>query len=260
VCHQRYHNYQGGHYIDEGQIMDVVALLQEAGFNKYEAEAYVALARHGALTGYEVGKRSQVPLSRSYEILERLAEKGWVQVQPGEPPRYLAVPPGEMLTRLRAGFAAQIADLTVALGELESRPQPPGYWVLAGREAILAHLRALVAEAQSSLTLALPPAAQAELAEDFAVAGQRLQITYAPIPVADAIIVRADERIALVGSLAPSTTCKAILTTEPALVMALQAHFTMPQSIIASVPTPASNSADWLAWEARKQQSLQHGR
>jgi predicted transcriptional regulator len=55
--------------------MTTVELLQQIGLNKYEAEAYYTLLANEPLTGYELGKRSQVPLSRSYEVLERLTEK-----------------------------------------------------------------------------------------------------------------------------------------------------------------------------------------
>src|SRR5690242_3289871 len=67
----------------------MVDLLQQVGLNKYEAEAYAALLQHGPLTGYELVKRSEVPLSRSYEILERLASKGLALVQPGDPQRLM---------------------------------------------------------------------------------------------------------------------------------------------------------------------------
>ena len=65
-----------------------VELLQRVGLNKYEAEAYFALLADGPLTGYELGKRSSVPLSKSYETLERLTRRGLALVQPGDPPRY----------------------------------------------------------------------------------------------------------------------------------------------------------------------------
>ena len=73
--------------------MTAIELLQQIGLNKYEAEAYSTLLSEGSLTGYELGKRSQVPLSRSYEILERLVQKGLALVQPGDPPRYAAQQP-----------------------------------------------------------------------------------------------------------------------------------------------------------------------
>ena len=53
-----------------------VDLLQRVGLNKYEAEAYLALLTDGPLTGYEFGKRSSVPLSKSYETLEQAYHPG----------------------------------------------------------------------------------------------------------------------------------------------------------------------------------------
>ena len=82
--------------------MTAVEQLQQVGLNKYEAEAYYTLLAEGPLTGYELGKRSQVPLSRSYEILERLTQKGLALVQPGDPPRYSAEDPGRFLEPVRA--------------------------------------------------------------------------------------------------------------------------------------------------------------
>src|SRR6476469_4922374 len=79
-----------------------VELLQRLGLNKYEAEAYVALLAEGPLTGYELGKRSNVPLSKSYETLERLARRGLALVQPGDPPRYLAERPARFAAQTRS--------------------------------------------------------------------------------------------------------------------------------------------------------------
>src|SRR6266702_3429062 len=96
-------------------MMDTVELLQQIGLNKYEAEAYYTLLAEGPLTGYELGKRSQVPLSRSYEILERLTQKGLAQVQPGDPPRYTAEPPGQFLGQVRSTMSATLDALSAAL-------------------------------------------------------------------------------------------------------------------------------------------------
>src|SRR5919205_2028704 len=96
----------------------VIDLLQQVGLNKYEAEAYAALLQHGPLTGYELGKRSGVPLSRSYEILERLAAKGLALTQPGDPPRYAAEAPEQFVDRTRTATTATLDALAGALAEL----------------------------------------------------------------------------------------------------------------------------------------------
>ena len=103
--------------------MSVVELLQQIGLNKYEAEAYYTLLAQGPLTGYELGKRSQVPLSRSYEILERLAQKGLVLVQPGDPPYYAAEEAERLLGQVRSTMTATLDTLAVA--HLDGRSNPP---------------------------------------------------------------------------------------------------------------------------------------
>src|SRR5262245_39429099 len=98
--------------------MTEIDLLQQIGLNKYEAEAYYTLLSQGPLTGYELGKRSPVPLSRSYEILERLTRKGLALVQPSDPPRYRATDPNLFLGQVRTTMAATLAALTEALSSL----------------------------------------------------------------------------------------------------------------------------------------------
>src|SRR6266508_4249632 len=129
-----YSNHYSGYY--NGVIM-VVDLLQQIGLNKYEAEAYAALLQHGPLTGYELGKRSGVPLSRSYEILERLTGKGLALMQPGDPPRYAAEAPEQFLERTRAATTATLDALAQALSSLSQSALPEGFWVVRGQEHIL---------------------------------------------------------------------------------------------------------------------------
>src|SRR5689334_2325757 len=136
--------------------MTTIEQLQQVGLNKYEAEAYYTLLMHKPLTGYEVGKYSQVPLSRSYEILERLVEKGLALVQPGDPPRYTAQDPQQFLHRIRSEMEATLEVLTSALTTLPRPGDESEFWVLRGRQHILAHLLTLIGSAQSTLNLSIP--------------------------------------------------------------------------------------------------------
>ena len=136
--------------------MTVVELLQQIGLNKYEAEAYYTLLTQEPLTGYELGKRSQVPLSRSYEILERLAQKGLALVQPGDPPRYTAEKPGQFLGQVRATMLTTLDALDSSLAALPRSDTSSEFWVLRGRQHILARVQALIVEAQKTIYLSLP--------------------------------------------------------------------------------------------------------
>ena len=73
--------------------MDLVDAMSRFGFTKYESLAYAALLKWGPVTGYELGKRSGVPLSKSYVTLRRLVEKGAAVVEQADPPRYAPIAP-----------------------------------------------------------------------------------------------------------------------------------------------------------------------
>jgi len=245
----------------------VIDLLQRVGFNKYEAEAYAALLEHGPLTGYELGKRSGVPLSRSYEILERLTSKGLALVQPGDPPRYIAEAPRQLLDRTRAEATATLDALAGALAELEQARIPDGFWVVRGRDHILAHAKTLIGQARHTLSVSI---AQAQIADVEPALGQArmrgCRILQAPIDaraeaVATVLLV-ADEREGMVGTLTPAERCQAVSSANPGFI-AVVGRFFAPQPVFApgrtaeaAVTTPRTPPLDWLDWEERKQRRL----
>src|SRR2546429_7336332 len=154
-------------------MMTAIELIQQIGLNKYEAEAYYSLLADGPLTGYELGKRSQVPLSRSYEILERLTQKGLALVQPGDPPHYSAGEPQQFLGRVRSSMSATLDALSGTLAGLSRSDIPAEFWVLRGRQHILARTQALIASAQRSIYFMLPADYSTGLVDMLALARSR---------------------------------------------------------------------------------------
>ncbi len=248
--------------------MTTVELLQQIGLNKYEAEAYYTLLTQEPLTGYELGKRSQVPLSRSYEILERLAQKGLALVQPGDPPRYTAEEPGRFLGQVRATMLATIDALDSSLAALPHSDTSSEFWVLRGRQHILARVQAMIAEAQQVIYLSLPSNSEADVVDILALARARgcsvFRSTTADMDYAGAehVLLLVDDREALVGLLAPAEGCQAVISANEGLVAALRGYFAnqVPAKVSApSISTEARQQNDqlaWLAWEDRKQRRL----
>lgn len=234
-----------------------ITLLQQIGLNKYEAEAYTTLLTCGPLTGYELGKRSQVPASRSYDVLERLCQQGLALVQPGEPARYRALEPTLLLNRVRVRTEEALAALASSLSSV----QQPGseFWVVRGRQHILDRVQELCTTACQSLKLTVPTDACADLAVNLAQAQRRdirLQVLSEPFSVVPTIALLADERQGLLGTLTPDG--QAILSQNPALLALLAGFFRQPYPTVQLNGhwfTPPSES-DWLAWEQRKHQRL----
>lgn len=259
--------------------MAAVELLQRIGLNKYEAEAYLALLADGPLTGYELGKRSSVPLSKSYEVLERLTRRGLALVQPGEPPRYLAEEPARVLAQTRAEQEEALGALADALAQIEQPDPAAGFWVVRGRENVLNRVGAAIDEAQAEVVIGRPISAvhaDGELTAALTRARARgcrvIEHHLDPDPSSaddgssaavdpdsEAVILLVDGRDALAGTLMPPTHCQAVVSANPALRLAIRgacAGQPAPTIRLAQPASADSDRAGWLDWEARKHQQL----
>jgi len=242
--------------------MATIELLQQIGLNKYEAEAYYALLARGPLTGYEVGKYSQVPGSRSYEILERLTEKGLALVQPGDPPRYSAQEPRAVFERFRASMETTLTGLATSLASLARVDRMGEFWITRGQQNILAQISSMIASAQETLDLKLP--AHVDVAGQLVQArarGCRIFRATTQEPDGDMVLLVRDSREALVGTLTPAESCQAVTSSNVALLDALHGYFLYQQSPVrapseVSARSSQPHTVDWMDWEARKQRHL----
>jgi len=69
--------------------------------NLYEVKIWTALLSRGVATAGELSDIANVPRSRSYDVLESLERKGFVIMKLGKPIKYIAVPPSEVLERVK---------------------------------------------------------------------------------------------------------------------------------------------------------------
>ena len=66
--------------------------LKNLGLNSYEAKTWVALLSRGMATATELSDISNVPRSRSYDVLESLERKGFIKVKHGKQISYKQSP------------------------------------------------------------------------------------------------------------------------------------------------------------------------
>ena len=67
--------------------------------NLYEVKIWTALLSRGVSTAGELSEISDVPRSRTYDVLESLEKKGFIVMKLGKPLNYVAVEPGEVVER-----------------------------------------------------------------------------------------------------------------------------------------------------------------
>lgn len=81
------------------------------GTNLYETRLWLALLNHSISTAGELAEAAGVPRSRSYDVLESLAEKGLVIIKSeGRPLKYAAVPPQTGVENLKKFYEMESED------------------------------------------------------------------------------------------------------------------------------------------------------
>lgn len=144
--------------------------LKDFGLNSYESKLWVALLSRGVSTAGELSDISNVPRSRAYDVLESLEKKGFIVVKVGKPIKYLAVPPAEVVERVKKKVVEEaeqrnqmLSNLTGSdmLNELNTLHTEGIKLVdptdrsgaFRGRDKVHEHLFTMVKNAQSSITL-----------------------------------------------------------------------------------------------------------
>lgn len=220
------------------------------GLTDYEARAYVALVREGAMTSYAVAKTSRIPTSKSYEAVEGLARKGGAVLLPGNPSRHSAVPPDALLSGARQRYSSALESLSGALAALPAHAERdvPALWH-AGPEAGLAQTAARVGAAQRTVVGALPAAARASLETALADAARRGVLVQIVASSDDSLTLLLDDREAILASL-QTPGAEVFGSGNPALIALCRTR--LRGASASPFLRPSEDVAQWLRWEEEK--------
>ncbi len=138
--------------------------------NLYEVKLWTALLSRGVSTAGELSDIADVPRSRSYDVLETLEKKGFVVMKLGKPIKYIAIPPNEVVERVKKTMHVESQEKikrldtvkgSPLLGELESLHTNGISLVdpseisgcVRGRNNVYNHLDLLIKEAKNSINI-----------------------------------------------------------------------------------------------------------
>ena len=138
--------------------------------NLYEVKVWTALLSRGTSTAGELSSISDVPRSRTYDILESLEKKGFIVMKLGKPIKFVALKPEEVIERVKKNLLVNAKEKSKRLEKLkgdEVLEELTGLFTdgikyieptdlsgaLKSRQNIYNHLDMLVREAQETITL-----------------------------------------------------------------------------------------------------------
>jgi sugar-specific transcriptional regulator TrmB len=86
--------------------------------NLYEVKVWAALLSRGTSTAGELSSISDVPRSRTYDILESLEKKGFIIMKLGKPIKFVALKPGEVVERVKKNLMVDAKEKSKRLETL----------------------------------------------------------------------------------------------------------------------------------------------
>lgn len=133
-----------------------IKLLRGIGLTMYEAQAYLALTSLISSTAAEIAEESEIPRSKIYDVLKRLSEKDFIEVESGRPLTYNVKSPVEVLTREKEKIDSEIDDgisrLTNIYENGMSQVQAP-IWRIYGVDKIIAQELEIIKRAKKSINM-----------------------------------------------------------------------------------------------------------
>jgi sugar-specific transcriptional regulator TrmB len=88
--------------------------------NIYETKVWLALLMKGVASAGEVAELSNVPRSRTYDVLESLEKRGFAIIKIGKPVKYIAVKPTEVIEKMKNNVMQEASDKVKSLANLKS--------------------------------------------------------------------------------------------------------------------------------------------
>lgn len=141
--------------------------MEDLGLTSYEIRVYTSLLDSGSMTASEISKRSGVPYSKIYEVLNSLEEKGWLESDSSRPQKFFPKSPSTALevtrsrydNRFRQSHAAIMSEL-MPLYTKSGVKERPEIWVSTGIMNIASKVNEIIQGSQQELLVALPHAAE----------------------------------------------------------------------------------------------------
>ncbi len=138
--------------------------------NLYEVRVWTALLSRGVSTAGELSNISDVPRSRTYDILETLEKKGFIVMKLGKPIKFVALKPSEVIERVKKNLVVEAQEKSKRLDKLKSEDileELSGLFnegvkfvepadlsgSVKGRQNVYNHLDMMIRDAQSTITI-----------------------------------------------------------------------------------------------------------
>lgn len=147
--------------------------MMELGFTQYEARAYISLLQNYPATRYEISKRSGVPRSAIYDVINRLEKFGAVNAISSKPEKYAPLPPEQFIELLENRYKSKIRDFFESISDIQVDLEMENLWNISGYQNMILKAREMINKARDEIYLSAWNREVEELATELRKAERR---------------------------------------------------------------------------------------
>ncbi len=159
--------------MSQEKLTEIAESLSQLGFTELEATIYCYLVENSPATPYRVSQDIGKPVANTYKSVQALYQKGLVMIDDTNNRLCQAIPPSEVLGKLKATFLERHDSAERALAQLRPSADSERIFALGSADQVFERCRKMIAVAESIVLVDAFPGVVEILKTDLESAAKR---------------------------------------------------------------------------------------
>ncbi|MGH1366260.1 MAG: TrmB family transcriptional regulator [Calditrichia bacterium] len=129
----------------------IIERMMKLGFTLYESRAYISLLREYPATRYEISKRSDVPRSAIYNVVQKLESAGIVNALSTDPIKYMPLPPDKLLNLIEKKHQSEVSQFRESVSNVHVGIERGQLWNVTGYTNLILKAKEIILNATEQL-------------------------------------------------------------------------------------------------------------
>jgi len=135
---------------------NMLSALQKLGLTHYGAKTYIVITTFGPIDATRIAEESNIPRTKIYDVLNKLEQDEWINVQKGRPKLFTARDPRDIIEERKSGLLTEIDSLSDEMSIIynqQIKKELPNAWLIHGKNNITRKSLDMVSKAKKSIMM-----------------------------------------------------------------------------------------------------------
>lgn len=134
----------------------MLSALKKLGLTLYGAKTYIVITKFGPIDATKIAEEANIQRTKIYDVLNRLEEEGWINVEQGRPKLFTARDPSGIIDERKLDLISEVDTVSSELSMMydqQIKKEMPNVWLIHGKGNITAKSLEMVSKARKSVMM-----------------------------------------------------------------------------------------------------------